>query len=324
MAKTMLLYGESGTFKSSNLGECADMIYSLTGKRTRLITADSGFEPMREQIDRGIIEPWDLTTYPNPLSGIMKASRGFWPVRFTDTRVGFADAESGLTTTDDWSDIGLIIVEGFYMLAELLKRDLVNKGRDSGAKAFNEDGLHFSSSSLGAYGFVQDTTKEYVGNFKSLPADWIIFTTHEGKGSDQVSKRTTFGPAVAGSAVTDKVVGWVEYSFHLESTMYDAGEGRMKRGVRAYFERHPDPDVPNIFWPAKLGVTPRQAAYVRSIWPEGYIPLLMDKCGNYISGIHTFIDVLSNYENRNLGLEAQTPVPFIDETAIINPGDGNN
>jgi len=300
MARTLLIYGESGTYKTANGGQIADYIYETTGKLTYLASADSSWGPMADQIRRGIICPWNLKACTMPLPALMKASRGMWPQRFRDVEAGIMD-EKVVMVSIDWSKVGAIIVEGLYMIAELLVNDLISKQRATGeplSAVFTEDGVNFADTSRGTYKFVQRQTNMYVTNFSALPCRWVVFTGHEGKGRD-TSGRMTMGPAVIGQAATDKVAQWFEMTLHHDSYQYtDPKTKAAKFGVRAYFERHPDADITNIFWPAKMSVEPMVKAQVYRLWSSGYVPLLLRENGEYESGVHTLLHVIEEAEGK--------------------------
>lgn len=303
MARSVLVYGESGTYKTTNLGEMADEIFSHTGGITRLLTADSSFGPMNDQVRRGIVEPLDLTTVDNPLPVLRKVSQGYWPTKwFKKGTPNVVDGGLAMTSPMMWPKIGAYAVEGLSMIASCLMLDLISKGRDTGeplTSKFLEDGVQFADSSRGTYKFVQTQTYDYVMAFRSLPCPWVIFSAHEGKGEDN-SKRLVFGPAIAGKSGTDKISGWFENTIHMESYNFEYkladGSKVIRPGVRGFFIRHPDPDVGNIFWPAKLGVEPRIMAQMLNTWKEGSIPMIMNEQGQYLSGVSNFLRMLYKEE----------------------------
>jgi hypothetical protein len=163
--------------------------------------------------------------------------------------------------------------------------------------------FEFSSSTEASYLNVQNITQRYCKRLTALPVGRVLVTAHEGKGVDNKTKRLVFGPAIIGKALTDLVCGWFGITMHHESYMYakqvKTGEGKNtqvvsvpKRGARAYFESHPDSDAPNIFWPAKLECTPRMHSRIEKVWPEGFVPLLKNEEGEYVSGIHTLLAMI--------------------------------
>jgi hypothetical protein len=192
--------------------------------------------------------------------------------------------------------------EGLYMNAGLIAQDLVNKGRDTGEPLqakFQELGMQFAHGSRGTYGFVQAQTHDYVHDAKNLPIEWLVMTSHEGKGEDLVTKKTVFGPAVMGKSLTDKISGWFENTLHVESYHYKIADpkskenGKSKRGVRAFYVRHPDSELSNVFWPAKLGVTVEQQVRIETLWPNSYIPLRINAKGQYTSSIADLVEEIS-------------------------------
>jgi hypothetical protein len=132
---------------------------------------------------------------------------------------------------------------------------------------------------------------------KALPCPWVVVTGHEGKGEDLVTKKTIFGPAIVGKAGTDKVCGWFENSIHTESFTYTRKDDPKKyEGVRGCFVRHADLEVPNVYWPAKLGVTPRAMAAIVKMYPKYFVEFKIDKDGKYVSGVHSLISLIDDLQ----------------------------
>lgn len=335
MAQTTLIYGESDTYKSSNAGEAADYIYSMTGGVTRLVSADSGWGPMADQIRRNVIVPWNLTSAKFPLPCLKKIARGFWPTKLSDN--GLADESSlRLTQPEDWGlpssprdgayRIGGYIIEGLTMISGLLLSDLTNKQRSTGEPligVFDELGETFASSSRGSYNFVQKTMMAFALDLKGLGCWKVIVTGHEGRGSD-TAKRPTYGPQLAGQAANDRVTSWFENTLHHESYMMRFRRGNkevLAPGVRAFYQRHQDPEIPTVFWPAKIGAEPRVKAKIISVYPEGWFPLIMDDAGVYKEGLHTFMRLLDEEEMRAQEGVVQTDATNQDTTDGANQGD---
>lgn len=296
--RSLLIYGESGTYKSTNLGEIAQRIYEIYGKKSRLVTSDSSYGPMQDQVRSGIITPLLLGATKNPLAVLRLICKGMWPKKLYN---GVCDETTlKVVTSAEWQEFGgALLLEGLYMNAGLITQDLVSKGRDTGEPLqakFSELNMNFAHGSRGTYGFVQAQTQAYINDAKNLPIEWLVVTSHEGKGEDLVSKKTVFGPAVAGKSLTDKVSGWFENTLHCESYHYTVVDkkskqnGQKKKGVRAFYNRHPDSELTNVFWPAKLGLTPREQMRVENKWPNSYIPLRIDAKGNYLISIADFIE----------------------------------
>src|SRR5690242_2101013 len=79
---TLVLYGPTGSRKTSQIGEFAKYIYEKTGKPTRLFSADGGgWAPIQDLINAGVIDAWRATDEPRLLTAIVAASKGAWPVK---------------------------------------------------------------------------------------------------------------------------------------------------------------------------------------------------------------------------------------------------
>lgn len=297
-SKTILLYGDSGVYKSTQLGLIADVVFQTTGRISRLISADSGWGPMADQIRRGVIVPLDLNTAKQRIGVLSHLSKGYWPDGLT-AQGEIDEATLRLTTPEEWEHVGCYLVEGLYMIGSLIQRHLESIQQSTGeplAGLFSEMNTKFSQSSRGTYGFVQSQTENYVRGIKSLPVNWAVFTTHEARGEDDRSQMY-FGPAVVGKALTDKVSGWFENTFHLQSCIY-AGD---IQGVQAYYERHrlDNPGFQNLWWTAKTGLEPALLARVKQRWPGGTIPLLMDQAtGGYQQGIGDYVQMIMEMEKE--------------------------
>ena len=61
--KSIITYGESGTYKTSNAGYYARWLYeNHPGKQIRLISSDGGgWAPLQPYIDAGIIVAWQIS-----------------------------------------------------------------------------------------------------------------------------------------------------------------------------------------------------------------------------------------------------------------------
>ena len=80
MAKSILLYGETGTFKTSQIKYLARYIYERYGKTTRVIfTGASDGDLTKPEENAGIIESYRISSLTDPLPAIRKLAKGYWP-----------------------------------------------------------------------------------------------------------------------------------------------------------------------------------------------------------------------------------------------------
>jgi hypothetical protein len=301
MAQSLLLYGESGTFKTTQIGLFADYEFERTGLPTRLITCDSGFGPVASQVERGTIIPLRLEACPHPVPVLNKLSKGLWPSRVINIADGLWYMDPGAqfeSYTGSKIRTGAVAVEGLTRICELVRKSWCDEHREMGEPLqgkYEQDGEQFAFQSRGTLFGTQQLINNLVINFRGLSVDRVLFTAHESKGKD-VTGKTMFGPATTGLALTDKVSGWFEITLHHESYQYAIKKGMktlIRPGVKAYFTRHADKEVKGMYWPAKLGVSAQIAARMFELHDEGWIALAMDG-EEYVSGLHSFLYAIDN------------------------------
>lgn len=304
MAQSILLYGESSTFKTTQIGLFADYEYERTGLPTRLATCDSGAGPVADQVNRGTLILLRLESCPHPVPVLNKLSKGLWPVKAIDPINGLWDMSPG-SPFAPMAPTGAYAVEGLTRICELVRKAWCDEHREMGEPLqgkYEQDGEQFAFQSRGTLFGTQQLINNLVINFRGLPVDRVLFTAHESKGKD-VTGKTVFGPATTGLALTDKVAGWFEVSLHHESYQYAVKKGAKtltRSGVKAYFTRHQDAQVKGMYWPAKMGVDAKITARILDIHDEGWFPLAMQG-EEYVSGLHTFLYLIDNggsYENQ--------------------------
>lgn len=279
---TMVLYGPTGTRKTSQIREFAKYVYEKTGKKTRLLTMDGGgFGTAQDYINAGIIDVWRLVEEERPLPMLIEASRGKFP----------KDRKSGIRTSNklsnDMGDVGAYAVEGWFSIANAAMRYLVSKGQkinEDVVSKFNEksdfgEDISFGAPSRGHYGFVQNLILDLIRNFSALSVERILYTSLEGKGEDKITKGLTYGPATAGGAITAAIPQYVGDCIHFEDFQVDAGVDKVSGAklketqVRAWFTSHPDPQT-NVMWPAKCRIIPSKVEEFKKLMgPSGYFNL---------------------------------------------------
>lgn len=287
---TMVLYGPTGSRKTSQIGEFAKYIYEKTGKKTRLVTMDGGgFGTIQDYVNAGIIDVWRLVEEERPLAQLVMASRGFWP---NGLKNGLRNSKDG---KKDLSDIGAYAVEGWYSIANAMLRKLVSDGRkvnEDVVSRFTEtsdfgEEITFGAPSRGHYGFVQNQLLDLIRNFSALSVERILYTSLEGKGEDKITKSLTYGPATAGGAITAAIPQYVGDCLHFEDFQVDKGKDKdgqkiVETQVRAWFTSHPDPQT-NLMWPAKARIIPAKIDAFKKIMGEsGYFNLNMKSLYDYL------------------------------------------
>lgn len=290
MAKSGVIYGPTGTRKTTQAKWFAHYIARATGKATNLLSLDGGgWGPCQPEIDAGMIRPFRVDSAAAPLLFLRKLSQGFWPK-------DAAKGEQSELVPVDWDEVGGYVVEGWTSIAQAIMRFLPDKGINVGGEDRTKLGgfsqsitaggqtvqEHFRSNTRGDYGFVQAMLYGIVMNFNSLPCHYVLYTALESKTEDD-DRATTFGPAIAGKKATAQCGAWVGDMIHAqdyprvreESVPDPAKPGEtMKQQVvdmtvRFYFTKHIDA-VTNIPFPAKPRVTPEKMAELMERFRGGY------------------------------------------------------
>lgn len=272
-ANTLLVYGETGTYKTSNVGRFARYVYERTGKPTRLVSADGGgWMPVQAEIDAGIIDALRIVEAEQPLPLLRKLGQGYWPI-------------DGKLVLSDLSDVGAYAVEGLTSIPMLLLRHLVKTGRKVSEEVIGKfeeeievDGKKvketFSAPSRSHYGFIQNFVLDMLAAFRALPVERVLFTAHEGKGSDDITNQMVYGPATVGKAITDRIPSEVGDLLHFYAT--PVGGNRAKLEIRCFMDKHPDTQT-QVLWPAKTRLQPEQLEEFNKRWPERSFSLTLDQ-----------------------------------------------
>jgi hypothetical protein len=291
MAQSILTYGKSGSTKTSQIRYIAEYVWEKFGKRTRMITSDTGslWAPVEDLVDAGIIIPLLFPTDPayNPLSTMRKLRRGEWP---SDGALkpakklsnGQFQAQSlwRSWSAEDAKEIGAYAVESLTSYGSGILRDLAEKNISVGAGNVpglrTEEGETFASNTMQHYGMGQSEILEMLNSFIALPVELVYFTALEGAGEDDdgPTKRTVLGPKSLGKAITEVIPQRVGDCLHL----VDATDDKGQREIRAYLRNHPDSQVAKMNWPAKVRLlnTPEVLKAFQQRYPEGFMKLTVE------------------------------------------------
>jgi hypothetical protein len=314
MARSGIIYADSGCFKSTAAKHLAHYIYERTHKLTLLLSMDGGgWGPMQPEIDAGLIQAYRCNIQV-PLPTLRKISQGYWPEDVSQTEA----SQTNLKLVD-WGKYGGLIVEGVTSISQALMRHLADKGIKTGEEAVNPflqqvivEGRatpeQFAGNSRAHYGFVQNQLYSMMANFNSLPCEYVLFTGLESR-AEEDDRTPVYGPQIAGKKATALVPSWVGDCIHAQGTAVkktvqvpDPADPKklvdseiVETKVRMYFVKHPDP-VTGIMYPAKPRVSPEAIPALMKKWPGGYFEPGLDK--GFDEYLHT-VDEL-NQGQRNV------------------------
>lgn len=300
-ASSVLIYGESGSAKTTSAKFLAKYIYEKTGKTTRLITADGGgTDPIQPEIDAGLIDVFNISQLEEPIATMRKLSRGQWPLQ--DGKLGAVDT----------SQIGAYVIEGLTSIGDLVIRDFRLKGtklsQEPGFK-FQEGGETFYGSNMTYYGFAQEFLQEIAGSFNTLDVDRILWTALESRGEDGDTRMLVYGPTIVGKKSLAKAPAWFGTCIHHEVLTKETGKVDqstktkiLETEIRGYFTKHPD--NLGIIFPAKTRLSSEAIPELLKKFPNGYFPItLTEGLDNYLKAEENLTttrgaDVRAWMENR--------------------------
>jgi hypothetical protein len=269
-ARADIIYGATGSTKTSRLGDVAEYVWRKYRQRSRLVTADSGGYEAIEALVRtkdnpdGIIDVFALGQHrTNLYESMEKLTLGWWPENRDDPQSKLLPpSQNGL------ADVGAYLIEGLTSWCELMMRtNLTDLKNINVPRSDNEKSNLLSSgefqhrfASQTDYGSIQQIIAEFVRNTGMLPVRKVVWTALEQRGEDD-QKKPVYGPDIIGKKATGQCGPWFGNFLHLdfitvtEKVKSPLGTGDIDTQVPKPFlflRQHIDPTDPfKIPWPAK-------------------------------------------------------------------------
>ena len=250
-----LLYGDTGCGKTVQLGELAKWEWNRSGRVSRLISADSGWDPIEDLVttpDKPFgtstpsgpccIEAWNIQYLLNPFPVLIKLSEGAWPrVDATQKKIVMQAArlhDGALLSGDGKHKVGMVAIEGLSTISAMLMQDHIRNLRKiaedivgdftgtvdvqvqdaQGKVTQSQETMKFGKSGRAHYGHIQDfVLLDLVPRFATLPVARVVWTAHEAKGTDDITgvKDSVLGPATIGKAAVARTAMKFGDTFHL-------------------------------------------------------------------------------------------------------------
>lgn len=296
-ADTMILYGSSGSTKTSQCMFLAKWMYEKFGLLTRWVSSDGGgWKPCEDEglIEAGIVTALDVTGRRHILADMRKLTQGWWPQVVVNEK-GQRVRRIERLSKEDAAKVGLLVVEGTTSLGTAFKLHIAKYGAAMGSDrpwVYEEEGETFGGISKYHYGAIQmemynlivqtralnHTSDANAVRFPNLRL--VVWTALEGHGETQ-QRVSKYGPQIAGTAVTTECPQWLGDCIHLyKFSSVEKEEGTNIQSARnvpvAFFLEHPDPET-EIPYLAKARVAPSAVPYLLKQFPGGYIKLEYDK-----------------------------------------------
>lgn len=225
--RTILLYGRTGSGKSSQLAELAEHVKVTTGKKSLIYTIDKGGTgPLLPLVELGVI---DLVSQEetDPFMFLAKASRG--QVR----------DKLGKWVPTDLNQYGMVANESFTGFSDALMNNLAEKaaqGINIGGQAnisFNisSDGetMKVGGSNMAHYGVCQTRMLDEFWRSQKLNVPFVVWTAGVSKEDDTTSTTKVIGPAGPGKALTPELPRHVDLCLRIDNV--PAQNGKPERHI---------------------------------------------------------------------------------------------
>lgn len=278
MALTILNYGKTRTFKTSQAGPIAEYVYRRWKKRTRFVTTDVGsmWEPVQSHVDAGLIQPLYVPSSKEFKGEAIwkKLARGAWPVDITNNQLKEGSKWVEWKDQKESAEVGAYVFESLSSIGMGLMRGWAESNLTVGNASVpgfrTVEGETFGQNTENHYGMILTAMPAFLNDINMLPIE-IVYTTSwdevmEPRDKD-IQKVYRLGPMLPGRKLIDIVPGSVNMLVH--SMVVTDGP---KSEVRCYIKNHPWEVLNKYQWPAGLRLDSSNAVLsaLDKRWPEGY------------------------------------------------------
>jgi hypothetical protein len=242
--ESLLVYGISGSGKTTQVQELSKYVYKKTGKKTRLVSmSGGGWTSIMPAVSAGLVDPCYIRSRDKAVETLQRFSMGWWPIDVEDPTSPLAPPEK----QQNWKDVGAIAYDGItegceWLMSYMVGNEAAGKMKISQLSANFKDGeTNFGTPSLAHYGNVQSRIADFVGFSKAIRDVYIMWTALELKATDDNSRLPLYGPDISGKAKTAIAGAWFDNTLHL----YITGQGGLKKGTsirRLYLSTHFEDD----------------------------------------------------------------------------------
>lgn len=263
LARTVILYGDSGNGKTSSIYSLLERLAVETGLPARVISFENSCATvLAPLIAAGTVQYYSLEGHPEPMAVMRRLAAGSWPV------------PDGAQHLADWAGkISAYAIEGLTTGSGAMLRSGQVKGRmareqkaDSFEVTIGGDTEVFNPASQSLYGLVQTEMVAMLQSFAALPLGLVLWTAHESSPGLDDESLLSRGPALVGKAKNKLLPVYAGTVLHLD----------VVKGVRlCYFAKHADVLHPGQYCPAKCTLPPAAAAKLAADYPNGCFPVTL-------------------------------------------------
>lgn len=308
--RTLIVYGVSGSTKTSQMYHLVKYLHQKTGKQFRFVASDpGGMVPFEDSgmIEQGIVDVYNYSATPFALADLRRLGAGYWPIT---ARVDGVMKEHYLksipecmTTPEQWEKIGGYVIDSVSGIGDALKHHASDQDTGVGFKEswkFVEDDETITGLTQGHYGIAQkEIHSRLTRGFANLPVQWLLCTALLGKGEDKQSRESVYGPQIVGNAATPHAPSWFGHCLHLSRETYQDiktpvnkdGDDSTKEGFVAWFTQHLDSST-RVPYLCKPRIAPELYLSLVKCFPHGFVPL------DYTRGLSVYLDVIERLNTK--------------------------
>lgn len=224
MATTILLYGRTGSGKTSQIGKLAEHVKATTGLNTRIYTADAGgTDTLAPHVELGFVHV-EAYSGGDPWIWLNKAVNGYIK-------------KDGRWVKDEEANkkIGLYAFESAHAIAKLLKSDMESKAAN-GVNIGGDTNTSFQTQGDGEtlkigttkgfqkFSIPQTRVNEEMLASQKLPAQYVLWTAGVGKDDDEIISQKIVGPDVLGRALTGTLPMDFNYTLRIDAAPQPGGK----------------------------------------------------------------------------------------------------
>lgn len=302
--RTELVYGRSGSGKTSWSLRIARWLWEEKGLKTRWLIADGGVETVESSgmVDAGVVEVFQYNNHIDPFLTSQQICEGYWPVDPLDPKSKMIAPNYEQLA----QSYGMWVFEGLTCMADLMMSDKTGglSQRAAMGEKIGQDspfilvdgGTKFGGNPPSHFGFVQRRIEDNIERCRMLPG-WVQWTAWERKAEDEeAGGENLIGPDIAGKKLTPKIGGKFGNTIHMhpvvkttKSTAKDPVTGKMvdrqEKEYRAYTITHYDP---------------QQRSYIQ-YYANNRAPMeLANEMPEYFSGVDASIEFYTTLEKLKM------------------------
>lgn len=296
----MLLYGASNSSKTTQLADFHQW-YFETHPGAPIgwhVTADSSFIPFQDAIAKGCVRVWDVNyentllnpdgqSYSNPLKALHIACSGYVPRDVSP---------EGKRLSNEWiKHEGVLTLEGLLMFGEAIMRYMMNGQNLQNVSFYEQSGTAVGQAHLNTYNLVRTQIMSMIVQTRSLSNPYVIWTSHEGVGTNSVDKAMVLGPAMITKSGLDKVTPNFAHALRLEPLEVQTANGTTEVHRILHIDSHKDPTT-GLMWPCKLSLPLSKLQLMRKLsdyyGTPNCVPCVVKSDGTLEGGLKAIAQVM--------------------------------